>query len=127
MLRKIPYEIIEHDVIITIKGINEPKIYKTKKVSMKVNLGENEYIIEALALPEIDICLNIPGLNEIVSAFVDKGYNLADAWLKSNTSDIIDKIDIILGSKSSFCIPETDVVFGKETKSIFAKLQLAFS
>ena len=78
-------------------------------------------------MPEIDICLNIPGLNEIVSAFVDKGYNLADAWLKSNTSDIIDKIDIILGSKSSFCIPETDVVFGKETKSIFAKLQLAFS
>ena len=33
---------------------------------------------------------------------------------------IIDKIDLILGTKSAFCIPENEIVFGKYKSSLFS-------
>ncbi|XP_068225059.1 uncharacterized protein [Palaemon carinicauda] len=112
-------KVVKNGVSLTINGINSSKSYKTKKVEIELPIGSNSYIVYAFCLPSIDVSLQLPGLNEVVSGFVSKGYKLADQGLL-NSTDRIDNIKFILGSESLHCIPEKDIVFGKSNDSIYS-------
>ena len=64
--------------------------------------------------------MNIPNFNLNVDEFVRKGYHLADEQLVNGT-DKIDDICFILGTKFGYCLPETDVIFGKEGLSLYSQ------
>ena len=92
-------------------------------VEANISFGNEERIVKALCIPSIDISLNIPNLNLIVDEFVRKGYHLADEQLVNGT-DKIDNIGFILGTKSGYCVPETDLIFGKEGLSLYSQTPL---
>ena len=80
-------------------------------------------VVHAFCLPSIDMSLQLPGLVDVVSGFVSKGYKLADCRLL-NFADRIDNIQLILGSESMHCIPEKEVIFGKLNDSIYSDTSL---
>ena len=71
-------------------------------------------------MPSINICLKLPNLRTLVNGFREKGFCMADEMLLEN-EDEISEINLIIGSKSSFCIPEEEIVFGKENQSVYSK------
>ena len=117
------WKVVKDSVSLTINGINSSKSYKTKQVEIEFSIGSNIYPIYAFCLPSIDMSLQLPGLVDVVSGFVSKGYKLADRRLL-NSADRIDNIQLILGSESMHCIPEKEVVFGKLNDSIYSDTSL---
>ena len=87
---------------------------------MEIEFGGNKQVVEALCLPSINISLNIPGLRTVIDGFLKKGHDLADEMLLEATDQISD-INLILGSKASYCIPEKEINFGKENQSVFSE------
>ena len=57
------------------------------------------------------------------SGFIGKGYLLADKLLNEN-SNSLSNIGFILGTKFSFCIPTSEVLFGENSQSLYAKTPL---
>ncbi|XP_068224897.1 uncharacterized protein [Palaemon carinicauda] len=110
--------VIRECVKLTVNGINVPRSYDTKIVEVEMKFDRDTRVIYALCLPNINITLNLPKLNRVVNGFLSKGYKLADTRLLDGSEDISD-IQLILGSKSSYCIPETEIVFGE--KSIYSR------
>ena len=77
--------------------------------------------IKAICVPSINIDMNLPGLKGIAQAFVDKGYQLADSFLLQ--TDKISNLDLILGNLDSQLLPQKDILFGPDTKSVYAVSQ----
>ncbi|XP_068226482.1 uncharacterized protein [Palaemon carinicauda] len=115
---KLNLPVIRESIKLTVNGINVPRSYDTKIVEVEMKFDRDSRVIYALCLPNIDITLNLPKLNRVVNGFLSKGYKLADTRLLDGSEDISD-IQLILGSKSSYCIPETEIVFGE--KSIYSR------
>ena len=113
--------IVKEPVELTINGINAPKNYVTKEVELEVTFGFETQVIHAYCIPSLNITLSLPGLCDIVNVFKQKGYNLADSEL---SGEGIFDIKFILGIKSSYCIPETDCLFGKDQKSVYSSTHL---
>ena len=109
---------VKDNVDLSVKGINVLKRYKTRSVEVNLNVGGIQHTINALCLPEIDINLNLPNLSIVIKEFTDRGYDLVDDNLVGK--DKIDNIEFILGVKSAFCLPESEIVFGKEGKSVYS-------
>lgn len=116
------YKIIEDYVDLTIKGINQNRNYKSKLVKLSLQFGDIVEEIEAMTLPSINICLNLPGLSKVAAAFHRKGYPLADELLLSK-GDCINQVDLILGACAAYCFAGTTDRFGKENKSVFSITQ----
>ena len=112
-------EIVNNDINLTIKGINGSQRYNTKMVKLNLKIGVENYSLNAICIPKINVELelNMSSLHSIVDKFQEKGYTLADNYL---TEFDIDNVGLILGSKSSYCIPEKEIVFGKNNNSIFS-------
>ena len=70
--------------------------------------------VQLLTLPSIDICLILPNLFRIVSAFVDKGSRLTD--------DRIVDLDLILEANAAYCFQDYTVPFGSK----FVHIQSSF-
>ncbi|XP_068250638.1 uncharacterized protein [Palaemon carinicauda] len=115
---KLNLPVIRESIKLTVNGINVPRSYDTKIVEVEMKFDRDSRIIYALCLPNINITLNLPKLNRVVNGFLSKGYKLADTRLLDGSEDISD-IQLILESKSSYCIPETEIVFGE--KSIYSR------
>lgn len=111
--------VVKEGVDLTLNGINVSKQYKSKVVEFTLKFGSTERKLTAMTLPSLNINLNLPGLSKITKTFVDKGFQLADNYLLEG-NDRISDIDFILGSKSSYCVPETDVLFGRENMSVYS-------
>ena len=116
------YKIIEDNVDLTIKGINQCRNYKLKSVKVSLQFGNIVEEIEAMTLPSINICLNLPGLSKVAAAFQKKGYPLPDELLLSR-GDCINQVDLILGAGAACCFAGTTNRFGKENKSVFSTTQ----
>ena len=101
------------NIDIDINGFNTSKNYSTKVVKVLIKLNG------AIVVPKINTQLELPGLGLVVGLFERKGYKLADSLLTSEM-DAIPKLDFILGANSSYCIPETNVLFGKFSNCIFS-------
>ena len=116
-------KVIKNNVNLTVNGFNSSKHYVTKLVEVNIGISDEEFKIEALCVPSIDINLKLPHLSKITKTFTDKGYMLADKKLL-NHQDRIDNIDFILGTNSMYCIKNSMVDFGKPTPSIFCQCAL---
>ncbi|XP_068227922.1 uncharacterized protein [Palaemon carinicauda] len=115
---KLNLPVIRESIKLTVNSINVPRSYDTKIVEVEMKFDRDSRVIYALCLPNINITLNLSKLNRVVNGFLSKGYKLADTRLLDGSEDISD-IQLILGSKSSYCIPETEIVFGE--KSIYSR------
>ncbi|XP_068246865.1 uncharacterized protein [Palaemon carinicauda] len=110
--------VIRECVKLTVNGINFPRSYDTKIVEVEMKFDRDSRVIYELCLPNINIAFNLPKLNRVLIRYLSIGYKLADARLLDGSEDISD-IQLIWGSKSSYCIPKTEIVFGE--KSIYSK------
>ena len=119
LARKLNFKVLEENVPITINTINDTKSIVTKLVEAFFKFGESERKLKALCLPSININLNLKGLPIVTGAFVDKGFKLADEYLFDKL-DYISNIEFILGTTSGYCIPETEILFGKDNCSLFS-------
>lgn len=122
LAQKLNLEVIEQDISLTVNGINNTKVYKTKIVKVPISLKKSTYDILALCLRKINISLTLPGLNKVVTEFLAKGYDLADKYLWSG-GDAINNIDFILGTKDSYCLPDQEILFGKNKKSVYCNCE----
>ena len=118
--KKLKLRVVEKGVVLTLKGINSHKRYKTNIVEVELTLGNKVEKILAFCIPSIDISLNLDKLNSIVHEFKKKSYKLADDYLLNDICEIKD-LDLILGTKSGFCVPETEIIFGPNNRQMFSK------
>ena len=116
-------KVLQNDITLTINGINSSQQYKTKLVQFSAPFGEQQHVLEALCLPKINISLKLPGLTNVVKAFIFKGFNLADSFLEEG-GDEISQLDMILGTKGSHCLPETEIVYGSNGGSVYSETSL---
>lgn len=111
---------VRDNICLDIKGINITRQYNTRLVEATINLGGRSRVVNALCIPSIDISLKLPCLGKVVEGFKDRGYLLADEYLH-NDDNVIDGIGFILGTKSSYCLPQNEQVFGPEGLSLFSQ------
>ena len=119
ILGKVKHTVLK-SVNLKVHGINGVCDYASKVVEFRLKLGNSNYMVRALSLPEIKIELNLPGLSNVAHGFKRKGYTLADPALLSG--DRIDKIGIILGSCSANCFRDKSVFFGADS-SVYSSTQ----
>ena len=110
---------ILNPIKVRLNGINGLTLYNTRKVEVPMNIDGKLTNIQATVMPEIKVKLQLNDLNKIVQTFTQQGYKLCDKKLY-HLSNKIEDLDFILGSDSAFCLPETDILFGKERKSIYS-------
>ena len=103
-----------------INGINVSENYLSRLVELKVQLGQDIKKLEAPCIPSTNINLKLPNLDKVVQVFQSKGYVLDDEFLTSN-STCINNINLILGTKSSYRIPDSEILFGKDGKSVYSQ------
>ena len=97
-------EVVNANIKLKVNGFNTSKVYLTKSVKVSFTIGDQNYEVEALCIPNIHMILKLPGLETIVREFIRKGYQLAD---KCFNDDVIRYIDFILGSVSAYCLKES--------------------
>ena len=56
-------------------------------------------------------------MQTVLSAFLKKGYELADEFLDTGTDEITG-IDLILGNNNAQILPQHEIIFGKKQSSI---------
>ena len=93
---------------------------KTKEVKVDICFGNTIETLYAYIIPSININLNLPNLSKVVKMFTSRGFKLADNKL-INYIDNISNLNFILGSKSNYCIPEQDILFGKNNHSVYSQ------
>jgi hypothetical protein len=119
--KKFNFKILKEKINLTVNGVNQKQNYVSQVVEIPLEIGSRSYTTEALCLPSLSITLDLPDLPEIVGAFVEKGYNLADKRLINGGRKIND-IELILGTKSVKCLPEVDLEFGEQ--SVYAQTHI---
>ena len=107
-------------VTLLVNGINGSKKYNTRLVEADLNLDGVKVSLHALCLPQININLHLPELEYVANTFKQKGYILADPDLIGSGNQL-GNVDFILGSKSSFCIPEREILFGSNPPSVYSE------
>ena len=90
-------EIIEQNIPLTINGVNSNKVYVTKKVKVPIKINNITHYLYCLTLPEIDLNINVPGIENLVKLFTSFGCTLADKTLENINSNKIAEFEMILG------------------------------
>ena len=116
------FRIIKSDVNLTVNGFNSSKSYKSKLVEVPLTFGNETQNIAAMCVPSISTKMSLPGLGTIVKKFLECGFDLADKRFLDPENDDISDINLILGSNAVHCLPQTDILFGKD--SIFSKTKI---
>ena len=112
------FKVIHSDVKLTVNGFNGDKEYCTIFVEVPIKIGDKSFVIPALVVPYINIALRLPMLGKIVEGLRSKGMVLADKSLSSD-SQMIDNIQLLLGTDAAHCLTGKDVVFGDVNPSVF--------
>ena len=111
-------KIVQHDLNMNLHGFNSSSNVQTTVVELQ--LSADAPPIHLTCVPKIRTKMMLPGLKSVVSAFVRKGYTLADKLLEG-TEEVVENIGIILGNSESQVLPQTDVTFGPAPSSMFAE------
>jgi hypothetical protein len=119
LAKSLNLEIVKNNVELRVRGINTCQEYKSKIVKLNIMIGNKMQNINAYCIPNININLCLAGLKTVVKGFMDRGYQLADDSLTHET-DYLNNIKLIMGIKSSACLPEMETPFGKNDKSLFS-------
>ena len=113
-------KVVQSNVNLKVNGFNATKDYVTNIVEFSIDVGGKSYSIKAVCVPEISINLKLPNLSRIVEQFTSKGYIMADKKLYEEV-DSITNIDLILGTKSAYCVKGSDKSFGINETSIYTE------
>ena len=114
------YTVLDDDVRVEVKGINESKTYSSKLIQMDLQFGELTLPVKLLTLPSIDINLDLPNLSNIIFEFKRKNYHLADTLLDMNTKSI-SNIGMLLGANASQVFEGEYVRFGNSSTYLNTK------
>ena len=120
LVNSLNLKVLDDKVDLRINGINIAQEYKSRLVELELSSGSEKKIVQALSIPSILIDLNLLGLSCIVRSFTEKGYKLADEFLL-NSGDHICGIDLILGTKSGYCILDSEIIFGHNGQSVYSQ------
>ena len=112
--------VVVSDFQITINGFNESKCYNTKIVKVNLLLSDVEHSVNAICVPEIKTKMFLPGLPGVINLFTEKNYKLADDYLHAGVEYISD-INFVLGTSDPYILPEEQIVFGSEIKSVYSQ------
>ena len=111
---------LRENISLTVNGINTTQSYTTKLVEVRLQIGDKLRKIEALCMPSINVKLKLPKLGKVVSGFKERGYLLADESLSNNSCDI-QGIQLILGTRSAYCLPQQEHLFGSTLESLYSE------
>ena len=111
---------LRENISLTVNGINTTQNYTTKLVEVRLQIGDKLRKIEALCMPSINVKLKLPKLGKVVSGFKERGYLLADESLSNNSCDI-QSIQLILGTRSAYCLPQQEHLFGSTLESLYSE------
>jgi len=91
---------------------------KQRSLNLILNcLIANIDTVNAICIPAIDIQIKGNDLGKLVAEFVNRRFILADKKLHVGSTSIED-VEFILGSKYSYCLPETE---DREDCSVYSK------
>ena len=114
--KRLKLKIISPKFPLKINGFNKAVKHQVNIVELK--LDPDQAPIKALCVPTIQMKIKLPGLSEVARLFENKGYELADKLLTSSR-DELSNLDIVLGNNDSQALPQTDVTFGVQDKSVY--------
>ena len=120
LAKELNLETIKNNVSLNVNGFNACQEYVTNLVKANLVNNSNECEIQTICVPEIKTKFYLPGLGKVVKEFQNKGYKLADLMLSVN-HEIIDQIDIIMGSGEDYFIPQETIIFGGAKPSSYSK------
>ena len=104
-----------HNIDLTVKGFNSRKASKAKLVEVLFLVGDKEFSIKAVTVPEFYFMICAPNLDKVVELFKARGYSLADKGLsKGQISDI----EFMLGSNCAGILPVTSKLFSYDEGAI---------
>ena len=113
---KCKLKIVKNDVSLTINGINSSKNCIAKIVEVPLTLGKNEYVIEAICVPNLEVDMKLPELGNVASHLFELNYELADKFIDEK-STFISNVKLILGSESSYILPVKTKLLKNDSKS----------
>ncbi|XP_068214776.1 uncharacterized protein [Palaemon carinicauda] len=103
-------EVICDGISVEVNGFNASRKYKTKLVAVDLDIGDKNYKVQAICVPNIGIDILVPNLSKLAQAFKKKGYVIADNQLLN--SDRISNVKFVLGTSSAHCLLTTAKLFG---------------
>jgi len=120
--KKANFPVIESKIEIKINGFNSSQAFITDVVEISANLGSKIVDVLAICVPKINTRLKLPGLAAVAKGYNNAGFDLADKKLLN--SDVIENLDLVLGSGSSFCLPTETVTLGSSSSCLKTPLGL---
>ena len=111
VVRKLKLPILDH-VNMNIHGFNSTNTISTGVVKVSFPYGTTVINLNAVVVPDITITLKVKGLDRLVNSVVDKGYELADSFLKDSIRGSINDINLIIGAESEHLLKLDYVQFG---------------
>lgn len=112
IVNKLAIPLSPRNLYLTIHGFNSSRQIDTKLIEIPLLVGEKSFNINAIVVDKLTTKFKIDGLQNVVNKFRACGYDVADNNYNHITSNIVDNIDIVLGSDENQIIPITTVCFG---------------
>ena len=104
--------VVKDNVPLNVHGFNSSKRIYTKVVKLTLKLGNNTFTQNVICIDPIRTKFNVDGVGEVVDAFLEKGYDIADSAYSPASSGFVDNIDLVLGSDADHMLPMTYCSFG---------------
>ncbi|XP_066941280.1 uncharacterized protein [Macrobrachium rosenbergii] len=111
---------LRENISLTVNGINTTQNYTTRLIEVSLQIGDRLRKIEALCIPPINVKLKLPKLGKVVGGFKERGYLLADESLSNDSCDI-QNIQLTLGTRSAYCLPQQEHLFGSNLESLYSE------
>lgn len=112
VFNKLKSPVIRESLSLTVHGFNSSKNIDTKVVEIPLLIGKNKFNVNAIVTVKLSTKFKIDGLREIVDKFKSCGYEIADKNYNNINSNVVDNLDIILGSDAGHILPTSTVCFG---------------
>ena len=119
LLPYIPHQIVQSNLELNLQGIPGSMRFLSDLVQFSIKVGRSTYQLEAHSINNINFKLYNPYLFNVASQFKQRGYTLADTNLLKSP-DKVKPVQIILGVKNSYVLPEREIVFGHEGNSVYS-------
>ena len=104
--------IVNKNIPLTIQGFNSSRKIHTKSVSICLEINGMEHDLTAICVDAIRTKFNVSGIHKVVEKFVQKGYKIADENFLNNNENIVNNIDMILGSDVDHLLPLNYKTYG---------------
>ena len=109
-------EIVKENVPLTIHGFNSSRKLGTKIVKIKIKFGDKTFEHEAICIDYIKTQFRVDGIQNVVSNFKNKGFNIADSQLEQKDCKLVGDIDLVLGTDADHMLTMNYRTFGNPEK-----------